>query len=360
MSGNAAATMTSDDPSVRHIGADAPYEPSWVNGIIDWIERLPGPAWAAYLVALVPTTLMVSSTDWLSGSPVGELRSDRLLWGFALVGSLWLIHHLDGVAHHALRDFDTILGADDRALRRLEYELTVVPAKPAILILVVAAIRTAEAFVFQPETEAITGQTPLALAIRFPFETVMSAIIAILLYHTLRQLRLVGRLHALAPRVNLFRPAPLYAFSRLTSQTAIGLVFLSIPFAAGTELATNSVELALQLAVSGAILGVAVLAFITPLVGMHRRMAAEKARLQGEVGGRIEQLIDDLHGSVDRRELGGADGQNKALASLMAERDLVARLSTWPWQAGTVGAVVSAVLLPILLFLLTRFLDRVL
>ena len=70
--------------------------------------------------------------------------------------------------------------------------------------------------------------------------------------------------------------------------------------------------------------------------------------------------MDRLHGSVDRDDLSGSDGQNKALASLIAERDLVNRLSTWPWQAGTAGAVASAILLPIVLFLLTRFLDRVL
>lgn len=344
----------------RLASVDAPYAQSWVNRLIDLIEGLPGPAWVAYLVALVPATLLVSSTDWLSGAPIGEVRADRALWAFALVGSLWLIHHLDGVARRALGDFAVILRAEPATFARLEYELTVIPARPAVVILGVAALRTAQAFIFQPETEALVGQSPAGLAIRFPFETLMTSLLVILLYHTLRQLRLVGRIHAMPPRVNLFRPAPLYAFSRLTSQTAIGLVFLTVPFLAQLNLATTTLEVAFQLLVAGVILGIALLAFVTPLIGMHGRMDEEKGRLRSELGSRIEALLDDLHGSVDRRELAGADGQNKALASLMSERDLVSRLSTWPWQAGTAGAVASAILLPILLFLLTRFLDRVL
>lgn len=49
---------------------------------------------------------------------------------------------------------------------------------------------------------------------------------------------------------------------------------------------------------------------------------------------------------------------NKLLGSLIAEREMLARLPTWPWQAGTVGAFVTALLLPIVLFLVTRALER--
>ena len=52
------------------------------------------------------------------------------------------------------------------------------------------------------------------------------------------------------------------------------------------------------------------------------------------------------------------DALNKALASLLQERDFVGRLSTWPWDSSTLRAVLSAVALPIVLFLLTRALER--
>ena len=134
---------------------------------------------------------------------------------------------------------------------------------------------------------------------------------------------------------------------------------LLIPFGGVIAASVSALDYAMSLILSAAILGIALASFALPLLGMHGRMDAEKKRLQAEVGRRIESMIGELHGSVDRRELGGADGQNKTLASLIAERDLLHPLSTWPWQAGTAGAVLSAVFLPIGLWLVTRVLAEV-
>lgn len=338
----------------------APYRASWVNLLIDRVERLPGPAWATYVVAIVPALLYLGVADWISGGRIGGVQPDRAVWAFALVGSIWLIHHLDSVARRAFREFAPMLTLTAEERDRLEYELTVIPHGPALLLLGIAGLRTAVGFVFQPETEGLVGLTPASLALRFPFETILTGLVVILIYHTVRQLRLVGRIHAESKRINLFRPAPLYAFSRLTSRTAIGLALLVIPFGSLITAASTTLDYVSVFGISGLILGVAVLAFFLPLLGMHGRMGAEKRRLQDEVGQRLEMLVDRLHESVDRDDLVGADGQNKALASLISERELVNHLSTWPWQAGTAGAVASAVILPISLFLLTRFLDRVL
>ena len=337
-----------------------PYRGSWVNAVIDWIGRLPGPPSAAYLVAIVPAMLYIASADWISGVQIGDIKPDRVVWVLALVGAIWLIHHLDAVARRAFREFSPMLDVSPEERDRLEYELTVIPRTPALLIVGFAALRTAEGFAFQPESEGLAGMTPLALALRFPFETLLTALVLILIYHTVRQLRLVGRIQARSERVNLFRPAPLYAFSRLTSQTAIGLVPLLIPFGSGLTVSATSLDYLTLLSICGLILGVAVLAFFVPLLGMHGRMSQEKRRLQDEVGRRVEMLVDRLHASVDGEDLSGADGHNKTLASLISERELVNHLSTWPWQAGTAGAVASAVILPIVLFLMTRFLDRIL
>jgi hypothetical protein len=362
-SGNEEATLSVDGAAISDDGAMSgqpmPYARSWLDILIDWVDGLPGPAGLAYLIALIPALVLLGIPEWLSGGQVGEISPTQAVWALALVGPVWLIHYLDGVARGALATFAPTLGADRSTLATLEYELTVIPARPALLLLLFSALRTTEAFVLQPASEGLDGQTPAALIIRWPLEVVVTGLVLVLLYHTVRQLRLVARIHAMAPRVNLFRPVPLYAFSRLTSRTAIGLAALIIPFGVNLSLATSALDYLSTFTLYALILGTAVLAFVSPLVGMHRRMDLEKKRLQTEVGTRIEILIDDLHASVDRRDLAGADGQNKTLTSLIAERELLRRLSTWPWQAGTAGAVLSAVMLPIGLWLVTRLLGNV-
>ncbi len=303
--------------------------------------------------------LLVAMTDWLSGRPVGEFQVEQVEWAGALVGSIALIKYLDGVARASLDDFAPALEVSQDTLAHLEFELTSMPAGPVFLLLILGLLRTAEGFVFEPGSEGIVGLPPLPVAIRAPLEALTTTVLLVLIYHTVHQLRLVVQIHAMPARVNLFRPAPLYAFSTLTSRTAIGLVPLVIPFGGTFSRASTPLEYLTASIVTGLILVVAALAFSVPLVGMHRRMTAEKKRLGGDVGGRVEALISDLHAAVDRHDLSLADGQNKQLGSLIAERELVARLSTWPWQAGTVGAVASAIILPVVITLISRLLGRI-
>ncbi len=333
---------------------------SWVNVLIDRVDRLPGPTWLAYLFGLPPALLLVGLPFWISGQPVGVLPFEQAVWAFALVGSAAIIHYLSGVARDALADFAPMLSADAATLARLGHELTSIPARPALALLAFSAFRTTSAYAFQPESEGLVGVSLLGMAIRWPFETLMFGLVLALLFQTARQLRLVSRIHASAPRVNLFRPGPLYAFSRLTSRAAMGIAILVVPFGVNLTQAGSALDVIMTTSAMSMILVVAVLSFIWPLVGMHRRMDAEKHRLQAETGRRLEALIGELHASIDNGDLARADGQNKTLASLIAERDLLARFSTWPWQAGTAGAVMSAVLLPIALWVVTRLIERVL
>jgi hypothetical protein len=158
--------------------------------------------------------------------------------------------------------------------------------------------------------------------------------------------------------VNLFRPAPLYAFSQLTVRTAIAFVVIlsSTVLVTSSRLQSYPVVIVAPFLVGG--ITVAVAAFVVPLQGMHRRISAEKKDLEWQAGQRLQAAMAEVHRAVDARDLSEADGLNKLLASLIAEREMLARLPTWPWQPGTVGAFVTAILLPIALFVVTHELQR--
>jgi hypothetical protein len=55
-----------------------------------------------------------------------------------------------------------------------------------------------------------------------------------------------------------------------------------------------------------------------------------------------------------------ADALNKTLASLVVERELLAKIPTWPWQPGALTGFLTALLLPIILWLIQRILERML
>jgi len=95
---------------------------------------------------------------------------------------------------------------------------------------------------------------------------------------------------------------------------------------------------------------IATIAFVVPLYGLHGRLEAEKDRLQAEIEVRLKGLLAELNRDVDALDFRRADGLNKTLASMLQQREVIARLPTWPWSTGTLRAIVTAILLPIFLF----------
>ena len=359
-------TSTSDlGPAVSIQGTAAgsadgrPYPPSWVNRLTGRIDALLVPSSAVYLAIGVAAVIAANAQNWIAGTvSFPGLAADLTYWGALGATLLALIPYLDRVATASLDVFQPALEGADLDLAAVRYELTVIPARPALVVTALAAGAVLISFVSNPVGSGVEGLPPLAFAIAAAGESVVLSLLFVLMYHTLRQLRAVARIHALAPHVNLFRPAPLYAFSQLTVRTAIAFVVIlsSTVLLTSSRLQSYPVVIVAPFLVGG--ITVAVAAFVVPLQGMHRRISAEKKDLEWQAGQRLQAAMAEVHRAVDARDLSEADGLNKLLASLIAEREMLARLPTWPWQPGTVGAFVTAIILPIALFLVTRELQR--
>jgi hypothetical protein len=91
---------------------------------------------------------------------------------------------------------------------------------------------------------------------------------------------------------------------------------------------------------------------------MHRRLQAEQSRLSGDVARRIETTIRQLYRHVDEDRPGATELRDR-MTALLATRDLVNRVSTWPWLPETPRWLLSALLVPIAIWGATRLLERV-
>jgi hypothetical protein len=103
---------------------------------------------------------------------------------------------------------------------------------------------------------------------------------------------------------------------------------------------------------------VAIVAFIVPLYGTHQRLADERERLADEAEERLKGLLREINRDIDARDLGGLDPLERALGSVIRQREIVAKLPTWPWSPGTLRGFASAILLPLALFLTQRLLSQ--
>jgi hypothetical protein len=171
-----------------------------------------------------------------------------------------------------------------------------------------------------------------------------------------RQVRLVSRIYTHFTYLDLLRQRPLYEFSGLAARTAFGLVILNLVVDAtspGAFSQPGSLGLTLVLVI------MAVITFLWPLMGVHRRLQAEKGRLLRETTKRFLAAIMELHQRVDDAKLSAMDEIDATLSSLAQEAKKIAAIPTWPWQPDQIRLLVSTILLPIVLWIDQQIVPKV-
>lgn len=104
---------------------------------------------------------------------------------------------------------------------------------------------------------------------------------------------------------------------------------------------------------------VALAAFVLPLWRVRSQIAARKAELEAEVGRRMSAAIAASHAAIDSGDTAGVEVQQRHLNALAAQRSLIDQVSVWPWSTAASSRLVTAVLLPVCVWLLTRGLDAI-
>jgi hypothetical protein len=263
------------------------------------------------------------------------------------------------VAGSAFDAFRPALRLPEPELAVLRHRLVVIPAGPAFAAAAAGIALAAASLAINPAATTSAPLTGTLLAGAFVLQGWLSAVMFVLFLQLLRQIREIRGLLARAAVVDVFRPGPLHAFARVTSVTGSLLVlfiassFLVIPLP--TEPGTLLVAWLPYLVVPPVL---AVGAFVLPLYGMHGRLVDEKERLQGAAEERLQGLFADINRDVDARDVTRADGLSKTLASMLQQRDVLAKLPTWPWSAGTLRGFVTAILLPVVVFLIQVLVSR--
>ena len=333
----------------------AAYPPSWLDSFFEWVRAAPGPAWLFYVGLLGSLMLVFGALAWLDGvqpaSVVLLIATDEATY---IVYYLAVMHYLDSTAGRALAEFRPLLQAGDQEFARLRYELTTLPNRSTLVASSIGLLITLASLPFAPTN------MPLGEIIRQPSTQVAfiigNAILAIFVYHAVRQLRMVSRIHASVPRLDLFRRGPIYAFSRLTARTALGWVFgllLGLSPRIAPFLTLENLTIVWLV-----LLPLAVLVFVLPLISAHWLLVREKGRLQDEVEQRVEAVLLRVHEQQDAGDLSHLGDVKTLLDTLLVEREMVARLPTWPWQPGTLAGFASALLLPLVLWFLQQLLTQ--
>ncbi len=335
------------------------YPPGWVDRLTRAIEKLPGPSWVYYLLAWLALFSIETLIKWRDRAyPVGTIFPFHVVFTALGVYAVALMDYLDRVASRAMRNYRSVFKGGEREFDDLHYQLTHVPFRSALLASLtgvgLAAVLAAGGLSSARELKLLTS--PLSQFVDGLLFLFQWWAWGALIYHTIRQLRLVSVIYTRFTLLDLFNQGPLYAFSRLAARTALGLVLLNFAVDAtgpGALSRPGSLGLTFLLVV------MALVTFFWPLRGVHRLLEAEKGKDLEETTRRFLATITKLHQRVDTDQLSGMDEIENTLSSLEQEEKKIAAIPTWPWQPDQIRLLVSTILLPIVVWIVQQVFVRV-
>lgn len=338
-----------------------PYAPSWVDHFQGWLESLPIPVWLSILLLYLFTALAFNIATWIDGvNPVGTLSTDltfNALWGVTSLGFCIL---LDRASGQALDKFAVLVPTKKREIELLRYKMTTTPASVAWFFTALMVIGLGFAFYSDPNTLYDGMQSPISYALAVPLATLSYAFAPILIYQGVRVLNAVRSAYNLLSEINLFELQPLYAFTGVTTISGVFWLLIMNMNILGNFILTTSTDSAIIFSVLflTPLVPLAILSFLYPTLGIHRRIQNKKETALRENGRQIEKAHRTLYQHLGKSDHKKSGDLEKTLNNLYKMREQIERIPTWPWGPGAFRNFLSAVFLPLGLWLVQQLLVR--
>lgn len=335
-----------------------PYDPSWIDRFNQWVKRLPVRVWIFYIVfgfILVGIQLLFL---WLEAGPQGrELLPVIIFNGLFTPFLLALVHFLDSQAVIALNSVRPALDTTESEFEQFQYMLSNMPSRAMMIagLTVLVMVILMEQLWIEPIRYAALERLPIFTIVYQIVDKSSAFLFGVLIYHTIRQLRLVNTINMNYIRVNLFNLRPLQAFSRLTAATAVGLVIGVYGWVLiNPELLTDPVILGF----AGFISITALAVFVWPLYGIHRLMVTEKEKLLRALDQDFEAVFVKFNQGLREDDYAAIERLNGTITSLEIQYKRIAAIPTWPWRSETAQFALTAIALPLVLAILRFLVER--
>ena len=339
-------------------GTPTPYNPSWINRSIHFVAGLKVPSPVFYFIVWFIFYAILTLLRWNDGVyPTGTLNASDLVMSATGMFFIALVQYLDQWAGKKLSLFRDAMSATEQEFDTLVYQLSTLPAGPTLIASLVTLSFGASTFLLSPDSYSFLNLNFSSLSgglqlINFLFSWFVFGALS---YHAYRQLHLGSQAISKYIPINLFNLDPIYAFAGLTLRTALGWLIMAYAWALTTP------HLFGNIIIIGTILFmqvVAILTFVLPLLNAHNRIVNKKDAFLHEIGGRLETIIDKMSKSTDALEKEDLVQLRETLTTLTMAEDRLRKLPTWPWRAGTVNSLVSAILIPNAIWFFQIILER--
>lgn len=333
-----------------------PAPPSWFDRAIARAARGRPGWWPTLGVLSVVGLLMAGGGAALAGGA----RAEILFWSLNSIYGVYAVAAYRHVMDRAGRAFDRfrpLLSVDEGEADAIRTALTTMPAGAAAWSLVAGMALGLAAALNDPNLQRFAARSVPGVALIAANLMFSVGVFAVFIVQVVRVLRLVTTLHRSARQPDLFAPVPARAFATVTARAGI-LIIVAMVYSMITDPTTFTNPVWVVLGTSA--MALAVLVFVGPLLDMGRRLRREKAALLADTTARVRRVLGEIAAAVDERRYADIGPLKAALDAFEQDRQTIARISTMPWDSATFNQFVSAFALPLLVYLVTRLLGRLL
>ena len=330
------------------------FRPGVLSRFLARVDALPGNGWWVYPLLFAVLSAWSHGVLWVTGQvPLGSTLPVVAVSLFYPPYTLAAIAVINRSAGRALSAFWPATGWADDEREEWRYRFIHSPAGFGLAAFAVGVLVAVIAFFSAPAAVVGTGRDQLVLFIAYlPVAALGYALVMLAFVHTTHQLRLVARIHRDATAIDPFDRASLYAFSSMTAVTGLAYVasgyytvVFNGAFQAGNVIAT---------VVLVTLFAIALACFILPLWGIHDRLVDEKRALVRNVELRISRLAEEMYRRIDAGEIEATKAVSDALVGVAHIRARISEIPTWPWRPQVLSGFLSALLVPVAVYVLTR------
>lgn len=337
------------------------YKLSWMDRFFDAVETLPLPPTLVYLLGYLFFVTTHHIILWTSGVlPTGEFSQGILFTiDFWLFLQMAAFHYFQNQAETALKLFRPALDMNEKEFEHLRFSFvnfSAGPARIASLLVIALAVGLILApfgiispmFTATPLATALTVLLLLGTPFAFGF-----------FYFVFRSLVGINRLYKKVRHINLFNLGPLYVLSRFTSR--VGMLFIlylvvnSLTTGAWGSQESGEAIASFYLVYNGLF---AILAFVLPLWGIHVRLAMAKEVASTENNQMIQEHFSAIQKNVKLGKIDKVTSLRAGNAALLEYRQELSKISTWPWDGATLRTFVTALAVPMTVWIVQQVLIR--
>jgi hypothetical protein len=332
--------------------------PGLISRFTQWVESLPLSPWISHPVTLVIWVSFEFFGYAMAGAlPTGGWTAQSVYYtvqgGIMSVAILAFWFYLDQEIGEAADESRQISGLSDSQFARVRQGLIATPLWQELLLGATFGIVSIRAGMFELGVQKLAF--PLFLYLLDWFLT--ASIIFNFAFRVIRLIFLIGKFYAGPIEPDLFNLPPLRELSSAVGKAGLFLLllwYISVPinmneFVLESPTAMGSVVV---------IVLVPLAAFLVPQALLNRRITREKTRLIVAVSLQLKSAFDKLQEKLDAERLDEVDLLKAGIEALATQRKFIEGIPTWPWRLGTFRLAVSAVIFPIVVWLIQQILNR--